>query len=201
MACLCCGLTNLVRRLLNRAMDVPGRVLLDTNVVNFMLDWGEVIYDGGKVPESVPEHEVADILALRGIFLTGQRACWQTAISPATYREIVATTDAKRRKALTGWFGEFWVYWRVTFEEESLSDSHARELARKLNAAYLLDALPDASDRELVAHAIAYGCDAFCTRDRRTIVRYRDKLRLVPVRIFTPAEWWTQLAPHAGLWV
>ena len=74
-------------------MDIPGRVLLDMNVVNFILDWGEVIHDSGVIPADVSERDAQDILALRDIWLTGQRASWQLAVSPRTYEEVAATTD------------------------------------------------------------------------------------------------------------
>ena len=70
--------------------DIPGRVFLDTCVVNFMLDYGEQIHDGAPVPVDASERMVRDIEALYNIMLVGQRAMWQLAISPHTYREIAA---------------------------------------------------------------------------------------------------------------
>jgi hypothetical protein len=182
-------------------MDIPGRVLLDTNIVNFILDWNEVIHDGGEIPTHVSNRDAKDILALRDIWLTGQRASWQFAVSPRTYKEIAATTDPQRRAALQIWFGELWLYWREFFEQSELSDSDADSLARRLVPSEILAVLPDRSDRELLAHATAYDCDAMCTRDRKTILRHRDKLRLVPVRILTPTEWWAAISQYAGLWM
>jgi len=181
-------------------MDIPGRVLLDTNVVNFILDWGEAIHDGGEIPPQVSAQDAEDILALRDIWLTGQRASWQLAISPLTYDEVSATTDPVRRAALEGWFGELWLYWRELFDQYQLSDDHADSLARQLVPSDILAALPDLPDRALLAHAIAYKCDAFCTRDRKTILRHRDKLTLVPIRVLTPTEWWAAVSGYAGLW-
>src|SRR5712691_5200144 len=180
-------------------MDIPGRVLLDTNVVNFILDWGEAIHDGGEIPAHVSDCDAEDILALRGIWRTGQRASWQLAISPRTYHEIAATTDPARRAALEGWFGELWLYWREFFGLSQLSDFDADSLARRLVPSEILAALPDRSDRELLVHAIAYECEAMCTRDHKTILRHRDKLKLVPVRILTPTEWWAAISDYAGL--
>jgi hypothetical protein len=183
------------------SIDIPRRVLLDTNIVNFILDWGEAIHDGAGIPEFVSDRDAEDILALRDIWLTGQRPYWQLAVSPRTYYEVNATTDADRRACLDSWFGELWLYWRDLFEQEQLSDEHAEALARVLVPSPILAALPDIADRELLAHAVAYGCDAMCTRDLKTIVRYRHKLNLVPVKILTPTEWWRAISPYAGLWV
>ncbi len=182
-------------------MNVPGRVLLDTNIVNFILDWGEVIHDGGAIERIVSERDAEDILALRNIWITAQRASWQLAVSPRTYAEISATTDAIRRRALETWFQELRFYWRQFFKEDDLSDFAADSLARRLVPSAALAVLSDFSDRELLAHAVAYGCDAMCTRDRKTILRHQNKLRLVPVRIFTPTEWWAAISKDAAIWV
>jgi hypothetical protein len=64
--------------------EVPGRVFLDTCVVNFMLDFGAQIHDGANLP-SVGPRDTADIEALRALFVVGQKAMWQLAISPYTY--------------------------------------------------------------------------------------------------------------------
>lgn len=46
--------------------------------------------------------------------------------------------------------------------------------------------LPDKADRELIENAVGLECDVFCTRDRRTIIKKRDQLRLLPIRVLTP---------------
>ena len=190
-------------------MKIAGRILFDTNLVNLTLDCGEYIFDGGEIPAHLPgtkprrsltATEVDDVTALRGMFLTGQRASWQLAISPLTYQEIDATRDDARRTQLMRWFNELWMYWREFFEADKLSDQHADSLARRLVGSDYLAPIPQTSDRVLVAHAIAYGCDAFCTRDRKTILRHRQKLRGVPLRFLSPTEWWQEVMPMR-LWV
>jgi hypothetical protein len=48
-------------------MDIPSCVLLDTNIVNFVLDWDEVIHDGGEVPVHVSDRDAGeDRYAKRG---------------------------------------------------------------------------------------------------------------------------------------
>ena len=58
-----------------------------------MLDYGEQIHDGTPAPVVAGERAVLDIKALHNIWLVGQRATWQLAISPHTYQEIAATHD------------------------------------------------------------------------------------------------------------
>jgi hypothetical protein len=61
--------------------------------------------------------------------------------------------------------------------------------------------LPDLADRELIGNAIGFGCDVFCTCDRRTILRKREHLGQLPIRILTPVEWWAQVKPWGRLWI
>jgi hypothetical protein len=182
-------------------LDMAGRVLFDTNLVNLTLDCGEFIFDGGNIPEQVPQNALEDVCALRAIFFTGKRANWQLAISPLTYDEIDRTPNVARRADLMYLFNELWLYWREFFDVSGLSDEHASSLARRLVDSQYLTIFPQPSDRELVAHAIAYGCDAFCTRDYKTILRHREKVRGLPVRFLSPTEWWREIQPYAALWV
>jgi hypothetical protein len=68
-------------------------------------------------------------------------------------------------------------------------------------ASFDLSVLPDPPDRELIGNAISFGCDVFCTSDRQTIIRKRELLPHLPLRIMTPDEWWARVKPWAGLWV
>ena len=98
--------------------DVPGRVFLDTCVVNFMLDHGEQIHDGAPIPADTNQRVVRDIEAMSNIMLVGQRAMWQLAISPHTYQEIAATRDGRRRHRLDTWFDDLWQYWLGFIHED-----------------------------------------------------------------------------------
>lgn len=64
----------------------------------------------------------------------------------------------------------------------------------------ILDVLPDVADRVLLTDAIVYRCDCFCTFDKRTVLKHRDKLGKLPIQILTPSEWWAQIHPWASLW-
>ena len=131
--------------------DIPGRVFLDTCVVNFMLDYGPTIHDGAGIP-SVGMREAADIEALRDIFLVGQRAMWQLAISPYTYSEIARTRDQARLGDLHLWFQELWQYWRSTMEQENDLPSfiEAEDIRVSTLVSDYLSCLPDVADRGAV---------------------------------------------------
>jgi len=183
--------------------DVPGRIFLDTCVVNFMLDYGEQIHDGTPIPTDTSNHITRDIEAMYNIMFVGQRAMWQLAISPHTYQEIAATSDEVRRYQLETWFSDLWQYWQgiIHAADDLPSFVEAEDIRVRLLASGSLDVLSDMSDRVLVCDAVVYRCGLFCTRDWTTILKHRDGLKGLPLSIVTPAEWWAKIQPYASLWV
>jgi hypothetical protein len=181
--------------------DIPGRIFLDTCVVNFILDFGEQIHDGVAVPPQVDERDALDIEAFYNLFLVGQRAMWQLAISPHTYFEIARTREDSRRSGLDRWFQELWQYWQsiVDASDDLPTFIEAEDhRVRTLSSGYL-DTLPDVGDRVLLCDAIVYRCELFCTRDWSTIIRHRSELKGLPIEIVTPSEWWARIRLHAAL--
>ena len=80
------------------------------------------------------------------------------------------------------------------------SYAHANDLGRRSTDAPFLNALRDIPDRELIRKCGRLRLRfTFCTADRKTIVRYREKLQAVPIRIMTPVEWWRHFKPWGGL--
>jgi hypothetical protein len=183
--------------------DIPGRIFLDTSVVNFILDYGEQIHDGMLIPGNLSDRIVSDINAFYNIFLTGQRAMWQLAVSSHTYEEVIKTPDPKRLHYLENWFFEIWHYWCSIIEDSNDLPSVREIQARRVEllASGVLEILPDLEDRILLCDAILYQCDCFCTRDWRTILKYRYKLNTLPIHILNPSELWARIKPHAALWV
>lgn len=181
--------------------DIPGRVFLDTCIVNFMLDHGEQIHDGASL-SLVAANDVADVEALRHLMAVGQRAMWQLAISPFTYSEIARTRSEGRRRDLHTWFQELWQYWRSTVESNSDLPSfiEAEEIRVRMLTSDYLTCLPDVADRVLLSDALVYRCDLFCTRDRRTILKHRADLHELPIEIVSPTEWWARIRPYAAMW-
>lgn len=182
--------------------DVPARVFLDTCVVNFILDYGKQIHEGQPPPAEASVRVIEDIWALYNIFLVGQRAQWELAISPHTYQEVVGTEDTHRRYYLETWFSNLWHYWRAIIQESRALPSfvEAEDLRIRVLASDTLHALPDLADRVLICDAIVYRCDLFCTRDWSTILKHRHDLVHLPLEIVTPLEWWAKISPCAPLW-
>lgn len=175
--------------------SAPRRVFLDTCVVNFLLDYSEQIHQGVAAPRKISGRKKADIEALANIWDVGERAFWELAISPLTYREVSATNDPKRCTALESWFSEIWENWRqiVRTGEDLPTFIEAEEIRIGIIASRDLDVLPDMSDRMLLSDAIVYGCDLFCTRDWCTVLKHRNELQQLPIRIVAPVEWWAEI--------
>jgi len=186
-----------------RLKEIPRRVFLDTSSLNFILECGEYIFDGVTPPATLSKRIIKDIDAFYNIFLTGKRASWQLAISPFTYKEIIGTKDTTKKYYLENWFMEIWHYWLNILEQNNDLPSFIEAEHTRINllSSGILDILPNIGDRILVCDAIVYRCDCFCTRDWKTILKYREHLKSLPIRIITPSEWWNLIRPYAGLWV
>ena len=175
------------------------RIFVDTCIANFMLDFGEQIHDGAEPPPGLSENDCLDIDALQRIAVLGQRGGIQMAISPHTYFEIQKTRDKSRLSDLDYWFQELWDYWRsVVVADDGLPTFVEAESERVRALGFeCIAVLPDISDRVLLCDALAYRCDLFCTRDRNTIVKHREKPRKLPLELVTSAEWRRRLEPYA----
>ena len=187
-----------------RLEDLPGRIFLDTCVINFILDYAAQIHDGAEVPDGTTERSARDIAALRNIFQVGERAHWQLAVSLHTYQEVLGTVNPRRQRNLDRWFRDVWQYWLDIIDENNDLPTfiQAEHMRVDLLASKTLDALPDLADRVLICDAVVYKCDLFCTRDWTTILRHRPQVvGRLPFDIVSPVEWWTRIQPYSGLFI
>jgi len=181
---------------------VPRRVFLDTSSLNFVLEHGESIFDNVAPSETLEKRTAEDITAFNNIFFVGERAMWQIAISPFTYREIIRTQHAKKQYYLKRWFMDIWDYWNSVIEENNdlPSFAAAERIKIEILSSGVLDILPDIEDRMLICDATVYKCDYFCTRDWQTILKHRNHLTSLSTKIITPTEWWDLIKPLTALW-
>lgn len=176
--------------------SIPRRVFLDTNVINVLVKHSINVFEQEPVPLDTEPTLAIDIEALMRVFSVGARADWALIGSQKTLDELSRTRETTLRNDL--------LEYAVGLVNRDLDDEDRRfaaDFGRRLIDAPFAAALPDPADRELIGNAIGYGCDAFCTRDRATIVNKRGQLRQLQLSIITPAEWWAQVKPWAGLWV
>ena len=183
--------------------DVRGRVLLDTCLVNFVLDHGEQIHEGVAPASGTAERVAADIDALYNIFVMGRRAHWQLAVSPHAYHEVLRTANPQRRRQLEGWFQEIWQYLvRRDPPQRRLADihrsrAHPREHSRERSierSTRPLRPRPHSRCRRLQVRSVLH---PRLVDDPSSPKRARR----VAIEIVTPVEWWTRIQPYAALFV
>lgn len=175
--------------------DIPKRVFLDTNVINVLVKYSEEIFDQVGILDGTNATRADDVEALRKIFFVGARANWDILASEKTVEEIALTQDATLRERLLRFASEI-----LNRDIDDDDRRFSNNFARRIVDSHFVAALPDRNDRLLVGNAIGLGCDAFCTCDRTTIVKKRERLKSLNLRIITPAEWWASIRPWAALW-
>jgi hypothetical protein len=171
---------------------VPRRIFLDTNIVNLMIKQRESVFEEAPIADSL-EHEAAlDTEALMHVCSFGIRAPWTMVACTKSLEELAA-------EAGIAGVGDLLDYALEVVTDCGEDATYAAELGRRIADSELLAALPDRNDRELLGNAIGLHCDAFCTRDHRTIIRKRELLPDLPIQIVTPREWWSHVKPWGAL--
>jgi hypothetical protein len=191
--------------------SLPGRLLLDTCVLNCLFDEGGYIWEG-ELDEGVSETDLdPDLRALRAIFTVNERASFQFVISPLTVAEIANTQDFPDRERRVRWVLDVLDHWLILLDD--LGDRvkvggtvrHRFKLPPEMQQfeADLMtvpDLRRDPFDRLLLVQYRMGNCDAFLTTDRDTIWCHREWLAARDVRVLCPAEFWEMLKPWAALW-
>jgi hypothetical protein len=176
--------------------EIPRRIFLDTNIIDCLVKSPKHVFEMEEMPSETHATLRTDIESLMHVFHVGSHTHWDLVASELTLKELSATPDKSLREDLL----EYGVSFVNTLDESNEERKYANDLARRLNDSAFLASLPDSSDRNLIAHAVALRCDAFCTRDLRSIHNKRQTLRALPLKILTPFEWWQHIRPWAGLW-
>ena len=190
---------------------LPGRLLLDTNVLDYLYEHGGFIWDGEPLPTTLGQRTVGELEALRKIFFVNEHAMFQFVVSPITIAEIANIQRFSAREGQLRWVLDVLDSWLVALDDTGDRVSrggivrHRFKLSPDLQEfeASLLeipDFRRDPVDRLLLVQSRMAGCDAFLTADRNTIWRHRDRLAEIGVRILQPSDFWSLLEPWARLW-
>ena len=176
---------------------LPRRIFLDSCTVQTLRDYGGYIFDGESIANTDRIHRVtegvANVEALRNIFLVNERASFEWIVSNGSLMEA----QAKRDSGHTQWL------WDIAHHSEICRlddgpDAESRALAARLSErkfGYLSD-----NDRRLLRDAVLLRCEAFLTVERR-LPRNADHVqRILGITVFTPITHWTWLQPWARLW-
>jgi hypothetical protein len=177
--------------------SLPRRIFLDSCTVQTLRDYGGYIYEGEAIPDSDRIQSVTDgianIEALRDVFLVNERAPFEWIVSRGSLQEAQDKNDPGHLQ---------WLYDIADHSEVCLEGAgptpESEDLAGRLDEAkfgYL-----SAKDRELLRHAIILRCEAFLTMERRLPRNAAHIERELGIRVLTPIAYWEMLRPWAALW-
>jgi len=182
--------------------ELPGRLFLDSSVLQRLEKYGEFIYDGGSIDEddriwSVPGG-VDNLEALRRIMFVGQRAMFELVLSSNSFREV----EDSGQSSYLMWAHEVFCYWQEVlrdYDEHGISPFTGRgaELAWKLESpkfGYL-----GKKDSLLIRDAILLECDAFLTMDTKLERNGGHIERELRLNVMSPNGYWKLLEPWAAL--
>jgi hypothetical protein len=177
---------------------LPRRIFLDSCTAQILGNYGSYIYEGEPIHETDRIHRVTDGLAnldaLRNIFLLNQRALFEWIVSRGSIEEAAAKGDRRHLQWL----------WDIA-DHSMICLKGAGPTAESVGLASRLDEpkfgyLSD-KDRLLIREAVLLRCEAFLTVERRlprNAAHLEDQLG---IRVLTPITHWEMLRPWAALWL
>lgn len=177
--------------------SLPGRIFLDSCTAQTLRDYGNYIYDAEPIPVSdriyrMPDG-IANIDALRDIFLVNERAQFEWIVSRGSMREA----DDKGDPGHMQWLRDIADHSETCLEGDGPT-AESEALSKRLDErkfGYLSE-----KDRLLLRHAIILRCEAFLTVERRLPRNAAHIEREVGIRILTPIMHWKMLRHWAALW-
>ena len=177
--------------------SLPRRIFLDSCTAQTLRDYGGFIYEGEPISSSDPIQRVPDgianIEALRDIFLINERAQFEWIVSRGSMEEAHDKRDAGHMQ----WLWDIADHSTVCLESAGPT-TEGEAIATKIDDpkfGYLSD-----KDRMLLRHAIILRCDSFLTMERRLPRNAAHVERELGIRIMTPIRHWSMLRPWAALW-
>ena len=195
-----------------RIPGFPQSIFLDTNVVQNLLSFGDVIYENAVLAESDNRLSGkgprirADVLALAELMALGRRGGLPIVISSNVCDELAATSNLAKRERLVFWGTELAFYTSGQLEALAEGSKVPRPVdiggisaRQRCFMAKLMSALTDESDRQLMIDALVLRCEVFLTMDYKTIWRVRDDIKRFGIRILRPVELLDEIRPWAGL--
>lgn len=176
---------------------LPRRIFLDSCTAQTLRDYGGYIYDGEPIADLDRIHGVTDgianVEALRSIFLLNERAQFEWIVSHASMQEAYSKGDTGHMRWL----------WDIAGHSQVCLDgggptTESEALATRLDGSkfgYLSQ-----KDKLLIRDAITLRCKAFMTVERRLPRNAAHIERELGLRLLTPTLHWEMLRPWTALW-
>ncbi len=177
--------------------SLPRRIFLDSCTAQMLRDYGGYIYEGEPIDSGDRIHLVTDgmanIEALRNIFLVNERALFEWIVSSGSLQEAGDKGDPEHMQ----WLWDIADHSGVCLEDDGPT-AESESLAARLSESkfgYLSN-----KDRELLRQAVVLRCEAFLTVERRLPRNAAHVEREIGIHILTPMTHWQMLKPWASLW-
>lgn len=177
--------------------SIPRRIFLDSCTAQTLRQYSGYIYDAEPISDFDRIHNVADgvanIEALRDIFMINERAGFEWIVSSCSMREAHDKGDPGHMQ----WLWDIADHSETCLERDGPT-AESEALASKLcepKFGYLSE-----KDRLLLRDAIILRCEAFLTVERRLPRNTAHIERELGIRILTPIMHWEILRPWAALW-
>lgn len=195
----------------SRFNSIPGRIFLDTNVLQYLQDFGEYIFENYRENEEYFQGRKRRIIkgtrifneieALRDFFISINRAQFEMALSHAVYQEVTARGDMR----FIQWFHDVWNHWEAVVSGykngEAFSENAETNFKRAINDNSMHGSLSE-KDKNIVLDAIRFDCDALLTVDKYS--RDQNKkiyvFRNYSLMILTPVDLMEIIKPYQALW-
>jgi hypothetical protein len=183
---------------MNSCLDsLPRRIFLDSCTAQTLLNYGRYIFEAEEIAQTDRIHRVSDgianVEALRWIFLVNERALFEWIVSHGSLQEGINKRDPGQYQ----WFRD------IADRSDICLDGDGPTFESRLTAARLDDPsfnyLGD-KDRLLLKHAIFLRCETFLTMERRLPCNAGHIQHELGLRIMTPSTHWELLRPWAALW-
>jgi hypothetical protein len=177
---------------------LPRRIFLDSCTAQTLRDYSGYIYEGESVVEGDRIHKIGDglanLYALRAIFMVNDRAQFQWIVSRGSLEE----TSDKRDPGHMQWLWDIADHTQACLVGDG--PTHASiTLSKRIEDpcfGYLSH-----KDRQLLREAITLRCEAFLTVERRLPRNAAPLERELGIRVLTPIEHWDMLRPWAAPWL
>lgn len=189
---------------------IPGRIFLDTNVLQYLQDFDEYIFDNYRENEEKfqtdrktiykGERLFNEVVALHDFFIYVNRANFEFALSESVFREVIKKKDS----GFIQWFYDVWDHWDAVVSEykfgETFSQAAESRYKQALNDKSLSGGFSH-EDFNIILDAIRFDCNALLTVDR--FARDQNKKLFVfknyKLMVLSPSELVEIMKPYRSL--